>query len=34
MSWKHDSELKTADGEKGKVQVEEGLTACAFTVLF
>lgn len=32
MSWKHDSELKTADGEK--VQVEEGLTACAFTVLF
>lgn len=34
MSWKHDSELKTADGEKEKVQVEEGVTACAFTVLF
>lgn len=33
MSFKHDSELKTADGEKEKVQVEEGFAACAFMVL-
>lgn len=33
MSLKRDSELKTADGEKEKVQAEEGLAACAFMVL-
>lgn len=33
MSFKHDSELKTADGEKEKVQVAEGFAACAFMVL-
>lgn len=33
MSFKHDSELKTADGEKEKVQVEEGFAACSFMVL-